>query len=171
MATVKFLNAAGKYDDPSARHNVINYICQRTKTPSGLIIGCPMSPAVAAAEMQSVAQNFHKDNKVRIRHFVIALYKGELPSLTHIDAMAEDICRELGQTYQIICALHEDTQIPHIHFVFNPVSYVNGSKYSGTRAEHRGLMDLLWRVVSRHGIRTFYEIKYRPESADQHELD
>ena len=169
MATVKFLNAAGKYDDPGARDDVINYFCRKDKTPSGLIIGCPMAPAEAAAQMQAVAAAYHKDNKVRIRHFVISLYKGELQSLTQIDALAEDICRELGRTYQIVCAFHEDTQTPHVHVVFNPVSYVDGHKYSGTREEHRGLMALLWKIVSRHGIRTFYEVKYRPESENQHE--
>ena len=34
MATVKFLNAAGKYDDPAARDDVIRYITQKVKTPS-----------------------------------------------------------------------------------------------------------------------------------------
>ena len=119
--------------------------------------------------MQAVAAAYHKDNKVRIRHFVISLYKGEFQSLTQIDALAEDICRELGRTYQIVCAFHEDTQTPHVHVVLNPVSYVDGHKYSGTREEHRGLMALLWKIVSRHGIRTFYEVKYRPESENQHE--
>lgn len=126
MATVKFLNAAGKYDDPGARHDVIRYILQPIKTPSGLVIGCPMEPAMAAAQMQAVAQNFRKDNKVRIRHFVISFYRTEQLNLQQLDALAEDVCREIGREYQIVCALHEDTLTPHIHFVFNPVSYVDG---------------------------------------------
>lgn len=169
MATVKFLNAAGKYDDPGARHDVINYIFRRDKTPSALIIGCPVDPAMAAEQMRSVAEFYHKDNKVRIRHFVISFYRNELLTMAQLDGLAQDICREIGREYQIVCALHEDTASPHIHFVFNPVSYVDGHKYSGTREEHRALKDLLRQCVGRFGIRVFYEVKYRPEGNDPHE--
>jgi len=39
MAAVKFLNAAGKYDDPGARANVLAYMLQEANTPSGFV-GC-----------------------------------------------------------------------------------------------------------------------------------
>lgn len=39
MATMKFLNAAGKYSDPLAYDCVISYILQSHKTPSRIIGG------------------------------------------------------------------------------------------------------------------------------------
>lgn len=169
MATVKFLNAAGKYDDPGARHDVINYIFRQDKTPGRYIGGYGVELTMAAVQMQAVAESFKKDNKVRIRHFVISLYQNEPLNLQQTRWIAEGICQEIGQTYQIVYAVHEDTRNPHIHFVFNPVSHLNGHKYSGTREEHRALKELLGRQLCRHGIRVFYEVKYRPESANQHE--
>ena len=34
MANVKFVNAAGKYQDDTARHDLIHYMTQRKKTPN-----------------------------------------------------------------------------------------------------------------------------------------
>ena len=77
MATVKFLNAAGKYDDPAAREDVIRYITQKVKTPSGYIGACGVDIPNAAQQMQEVSASFKKDNKIRIRHFVVSFYRNE----------------------------------------------------------------------------------------------
>ena len=89
--------------------------------------------------------------------------------LITVQPLDEDIFRALGLAYQIVRALHGYTPTSNVHFVINPVSYVDGHKYRGIRAGHRGLMDLLWRAVSRHGICSFYEVKYHSESENQHE--
>lgn len=162
MATVKFLNRAGKYDDPVARANVISYILQPSKTRSGFVGCCGVELGMAAEQMQALSESYKKDNKVRLRHFVVSFYHTETMMLKQVRWIAEGICQELGQTYQVVYAVHEDTMNPHIHFVFNPVGY-DGHKYSGTKAEHHNLKDLLRRHLSHHGIMIFYEVKYRPE--------
>ena len=77
MATIKFLNAAGKYDDPASRDDVIRYITQKHKTPSGYIGACGVDVPYAAKQMQEVSESFKKDNKIRIRHFVLSFYRNE----------------------------------------------------------------------------------------------
>ena len=74
-----------------------------------------------------------------------------------------------GALYQCVYAVHEDTYHTHFHFVFNPVSFVDGHKYSGTKEEHHDLKRLLRRHLDRHGIKMFYEVKYRPEAQDPYE--
>lgn len=168
MATVKFLNAAGKYDDPAARETVISYILQKTKTRSGFVGSCGVDLDMAAEQMQALAESFKKDNKIRLRHFVVSFYYAETMMLKQVQWIAEGISQELGQTYQVVYAVHEDTMSPHIHFVFNPVGY-DGHKYSGTKAEHHGLKELLRRHLNIHGIKMLYEVKYRPEVQNPYE--
>ena len=55
---------------------------------------------------------------------------------------ANEITRILSQRHETAYAVHEDTQIPHIHFAFNPVSYIDGYKYHGGKQEFRELMDM-----------------------------
>lgn len=168
MAAVKFLNAAGKYDDPGARANVLAYMLQKAKTPSGFVGCCGVELGMAAEQMQALAESFKKDNKIRLRHFVISFYPAEIMMLRQVQWIADGICRELGQIYQTVYAVHEDTPNPHIHFVFNPVGY-DGHKYSGTKEEHHDLKRLLRRHLDRHGVKMFYEVKYRPEAQDPYE--
>lgn len=169
MATVKFLNAAGKYDDPAAREDVIRYITQKVKTPSGYIGASGVDIPYAAQQMQEVAASFKKDNKIRIRHFVVSFYRNEFITPYKANMIASMIAVELGRIYQCVYAVHEDTYNIHVHFVFNPVSFVNGYKYSGTKEEHKALKELIANHVKSMGISIFYEVKYYQEPNNRYE--
>lgn len=169
MATVKFLNAAGKYDDPASREDVIRYITQKHKTPSGYIGACGVDVPYAAQQMQEVSASFKKDNKIRIRHFVVTFHRSELVTPYKANMIASMIAHEIGQRYQCIYAVHEDTYHTHFHFVFNPVSFVDGHKYSGTKEEHKALKERIAMCVKTMGIHIFYEVKYYPETNNRYE--
>lgn len=169
MATVKFLNAAGKYDDPDARAAVIAYITQKEKTPHGYVGTCAVDLTCAAQQMQAVAESYKKDNKVRIRHFVVSFYPGEIKGAGQANFIAMMLSWDLGSRYQCVYAVHEDTEHVHFHFVFNPVSYVDGYKYSGTKEEHHMLKQLIWKHVRGMGVKRFYEVKYHPVPYNAHE--
>ena len=113
MATIKFLNAAGKYDDAAARDDVIRYITQKVKTPSGYIGACGVDLPYAAQQMQAVAESFKKDNKVRIRHFVVSFYRNEAIDPYKASMIASTIAGEIGRIFQCVYAVHEDTY--HLH--------------------------------------------------------
>jgi hypothetical protein len=169
MATVKFLNAAGKYGDPGARAAVIAYITQKEKTPHGYVGSAAVDLTCAAQQMQAVAESFKKDNKVRIRHFVVSFYPGEIKGPGQANFVALMLSSELAQRYQCVYAVHEDTDHVHFHIVFNPVSYVDGHKYSGTKEEHKDLRNLIGKYVRAMGIQIFYEVKYYPEPNNLYE--
>lgn len=169
MATIKFLNAAGKYDDPAAREDVIRYTTQKVKTPSGYIGACGVDIPYAAKQMQEVSAFFKKDNKIRIRHFVVTFHRSELVTPHKADMIASMIAHEIGQQYQCIYAVHEDTYHTHFHFVFNPVCFVDGHKFSGTKEEHKALKELIAMCVKAMGIHIFYEVKYYPEPNNRFE--
>ena len=60
--------------------------------------------------------------------------------------------RYLGKEYQAIYAVHENTESLHIHIVMNSVSYIDGHRYRGTKAEHYEFMDFLRNVLIYYGI-------------------
>ena len=169
MATVKFLNAAGKYDDPAAREDVIRYITQPHKTPHGFVGAYGVELPYAAQQMQAVAESFIKDNNVWFRHFVVAFYRTEAIDPYKANLPASMIAGEIGRLFQCVYAVHEDTYHLHFHFVFNPVSFVNGYKYSGTKEEHKDLRNLIGKYVRAMGIQIFYEVKYYPEPNNLYE--
>lgn len=169
MATVKFLNAAGKYDDPAAREDVIRYITQPYKTTHGFVGAYGVDIPYAAQQMQAVAASYKKDNKIRIRHFMVSFHPSEHISADKANLIAMMIAQDLGRIYQCVYAVHEDTHQIHFHLVFNPVSHVNGYKYSGTREEHKALRELIGNHVKAMGVHIFYETKYHPEPNNRFE--
>lgn len=83
--------------------------------------------------------------------------------------IASMIAKELGRVYQCVYAVHEDTDQVHFHFAFNPVSFINGYKYSGTKGEHKELKQKIEKCVKAMGIHILYEVKYYPETKDCYE--
>ena len=65
--------------------------------------------------------------------------------------------------YQVVYALHEDTDYPHIHFVFNSICYQNGQRYRGDKAEYYDLLNYAKNALHHVGIHCLIEVKYRPE--------
>ncbi len=150
MALMKFIteNALNssyseKYKDDDAIGDVVNYVCNAEKT-DGCIGGWAVDPYHAAYEMELLAKLFHNDRGVRLRHWVITFSDSELCELEYrFRRSAMDALHCLGayfsafykERYQILYAVHGGEQ-PHIHFVMNTVSYVDGKKFSGNKADY-----------------------------------
>lgn len=160
MATVKFVAAAGKYQDDDARHDLIHYMIQKSKTPNHIINFSHGDISQAADQMTNTAKAWNKDAGVRICHFIISFAPGDINSMECMIYAANEIMRLLSQRHEIAYAVHEDTRIPHIHFAFNPVSYIDGYKYHGGKQEFKELMDMLRGVMNYIGVYQFFRVKY-----------
>lgn len=169
MATIKFLNAAGKYSDANALKNVITYILQPTKTPSHIIGGKCVDLQNAVESMRTIAQHYGKDHGTRLRHFVLSFYPREVYCSHVLQAVAERICSYIGNNYQVVYALHEDTETMHIHFVFNAVSYVDGHKYHGDKHDYHALINYVRCVLHSYGITKLISVKYYHSPGNPHE--
>ena len=169
MANVKFANAAGKYQDDTARHDLIHYMTQHKKTPNHITGFSHGDISTAADQMAHTAQSFGKDHGVRIYHFIITFAPGDINGMEYILYAANEITRILGQRHEIAYAVHEDTRIPHIHFAFNPVSFLDGYKYHGGKEEFKELMDMLRGVMRFIGLFTFYRVKNRGDEINGNE--
>ena len=169
MANVKIVNAAGKYQDDNARHDLIHYVTQGRKVPNHIVGFSHGDIAQAADRMTRTARSFGKNQGVRICHFIITFAPDDVRGLEYILYAADEITRIIGQRHEIAYAVHEDTHIPHIHFAFNPVSFVDGYKYHGGKAEFRELMEKLTKVMHFIGVYRFFRVKYVPNGAEPHE--
>ena len=160
MANVKFVNAAGKYQDDTALYDLIHYMTQRKKIPNHIVGFSHGDISIAADQMTQTARSFGKDQGVRIHHFIITFAPGDVRGLEYIIYAANEITRHLGKRHETAYAVHEDTRIPHIHFAFNPVSFVDEYKYHGGKEEFKELMDMLRGVMRFIGVYRFYRVKH-----------
>lgn len=164
----KKIAASGKYQDPQAIPDVVSYICRPDKTPSQIIGGVKIDLQDIAGSMIAVSDGFHNNSRIRLHHFILAFPAEEFQRLGMLRQIAEEVCGYLGRCYQIVYALHEDTDHPHLHFVFNAVSYIDGIKYRGGKAEYYELIGLCKNILRSYRFQLI-PVTYKPEPYNPHE--
>lgn len=162
MATYKVIGKGqdGKYFDDAARRDVINYCQQEYKTPSALMGSRAVSLGNAAFEMETIARLYNNDHKLRLRHSIISFDERDHISPAQAAQIAEAAIRYFGNEFQVLYAIHEDAGHIHAHIVMNQVSYVDGHKYHGSRAEYYAFVGYMKTVVRP------YHILFIPVSGD-----
>lgn len=125
----------GKFFDDFAYYNAINYIFNPEKAV--MIGGSGISSyANAVDDMRDVAIRFGKDRGKRIRHSILAFEENEDVSIGEADAFAKGIIAHYAPEYQIVYAIHANTEHLHIHFVMNQISYIDGHRYDEKKKDY-----------------------------------
>ena len=169
MSLFKEVAFPGKYRDDNAIYDLVNYIMQPKKTQNEIVDGMHVADNDFAGSMVRVSERFHKNSGIRLRHFIVSFQRYEVKSLGVFICIGREICRYIGQEYQVVYALHLDTEYPHFHFVFNAVSFVDGHRYKGSHQEYHNLINHIGRVVRSYGIRELKPVSYTPNPSDPHE--
>ncbi|MCQ2741244.1 MAG: relaxase/mobilization nuclease domain-containing protein [Alphaproteobacteria bacterium] len=155
MAVFKIVNTVGKYHDAEARDDVVNYILRSDKVKSGYAGVCALDPFVdIVVQMEETSESFAKDKGVRLRHWVISFDTKEVTNPSIVNEIALKVAMVIGANFQTVYAVHEDKFYLHFHLVYNAVSYVDGHRFYGTRADFYEFSNLLKTVCTQYGIRT-----------------
>lgn len=133
MPLIKFVNE--KYTSYKAMENLIFYIMAAKKTPNRIIGAIAVYPI----EKEEIVRQFkqtqilHRNQKKnRALHIILSFSTEEAQWLTFKDyeKIGYSIANYYGKVnHQVVFALHEDTDNPHIHFAVNTVNYITGKKY------------------------------------------
>lgn len=156
MATIKCINCRDKYHDDDAKRDVINYILNPDKMIHGYFGMTHVNPANPDLSMYDTSMSFGQERGVRIRHYVVSFSNKELTNPMIANLIATEIMNAIGGKFQCIYGVHENTSELHIHLAFNTVSYLDGSRFYGTKAEHRGLMNIIKFACSHYGCIAYY---------------
>lgn len=145
MALVKMIGE--DYPDRKDLQNLVQYIIQPDKAVHGLVGGFGLLPAgeeEIIRQMETVKEVWHKTGGRQARHFVVSFAWGEHISEAEAWRLAYWIALYYADRYQIVYAVHEDTENLHIHFVFNPVSFVDGRIYAEGKDDLSRLEAHIW---------------------------
>lgn len=137
MATYKVIGIGkhGKFFDNHAYQDAIYYIFNPDK--ASYIGGAGISSmSTAAEEMQKTAIDFGKDCGKRLRHSVLSFDENEHISPEQANEFADKIIQHYASQYQIVYSVHTNTNNPHIHFVMNQISFIDGHRYAGKKQDY-----------------------------------
>ena len=142
--------------------DVIAYAANEDKTEKHFYttgINCYVE--FARDQFDSVKQRFEKTGDIVACHAYQSFMEGEVtPDEAH--AIGVQLAKELwGDRFQIVVATHVNTKCVHNHIVINSVSFIDGLKFNGCKANTRLLRDTSDRICLEHGLSVINEPKGR----------
>lgn len=142
--------------------DVIAYAANEDKTEKHFYttgINCYVE--FARDQFDSVKQRFEKTGDIVAFHAYQSFREGEVtPDEAH--AIGVQLAKELwGDRFQMVVATHVNTKCVHNHIVINSVSFVDGLKFNGCKANTRLLRDTSDRICLEHGLSVINEPKGR----------
>ena len=148
MATYKVagIGEHRKFFDDNAYDNSISYIFNPQK--AAYIGGANISSAqTAALEMEQTAVTFGKNSGKHVRHSIISFDKCEHVTPEQANGYAQRIVQHYSPEYQIVYAIHTNTDEVHIHLVMNQIFYLDGHRYDGKKKDYYDFMQHIRRVT------------------------
>ena len=108
----------------------INYIMNTDKTQEGRLIGgVNCQPDMAFEQMKDTKRKFGKVDQRQGYHIVLSFKEGEITPDTAYELTEKFMQQYLRNQYEVVFAVHDNTDHIHSHIVFNSVSCINGRKY------------------------------------------
>lgn len=155
MAILKFPPNPYKnnYRNPDAIRNVIHYILEPSKTPNSIIgavgLDCSCESNMIIL-MESLQSYYRKTSGKHIHHFIVSFSKDEIKKIRLKDYIyiGYSITDFFDNQYQIVFALHENTNQTHFHFALNPVNFNTGNKIHWQKKDSNKLNVWIQKVVS-----------------------
>ena len=131
---------------------VIQYAEKDEKTDQRLFvagINCPKQRAYEA--MMAVKRHFGKTGGTVAWHGYQSFAVGEVTPEEAFEIGKETARRMWGDKYQVVVTVHLNTDNLHCHFVVNPISFIDGSRFQNKIYNHRRLREISDEVCRERG--------------------
>ena len=124
-------------------YNALKYAENDDKTDQRLFvagINCPKQRAYEA--MMAVKRRFGKTGGTVAWHGYQSFAEGEVTPEEAFEIGKETARQMWGDKYQVIVTVHLNTDNLHCHFVVNPISFIDGSRFQNKIYNHRRLREI-----------------------------
>lgn len=141
MAVVKVVNRP--YVTLQDMYNLICYVVEKAE----YVGGCGLSlidieSVVYEFEVTKILWEKEEEGRRQVRHVIVSLESDKF-SIEDTKKVAWKMAEYFGMRHQVIYGVHDDTQNPHIHFVINTVSFLDGQMISEGWNELDGLKNIV----------------------------
>ena len=131
----------------------LRYAENDNKTDRQVFVGgINCSKQNAYAEMIAVQRRFGLRGKVVGYHGIQSFKEGEVTPEQAFKIGKETARKMWGNRYQVLVTVHLNTDNIHCHFVVNPVSFKDGSKFQNKIGDHKELRWVSDQICREHGL-------------------
>lgn len=158
MAITKILTINDSGVKFSGKHlkQAIEYIIDSGKTQDGrFVTGINCQPEKAIEQMKATKLKFGKADKRQGYHLIISFEEGEVTPDTAFEIIGKFVQEYLGEGYEAIYAVHDNTAHVHGHIIFNSVNYVTGRKFRYEKGDWaKRIQPITNRLSTEYGLST-----------------
>lgn len=156
MAILKIINNHSK--SPKALKNIISYVLKESKTEDNLRYlhgeyrADQISPKEVFQDFMRVKKLFQKEDGRMYQHGTVSWHEDEAISYEKALSFGIELLEKLYPYHQVALAVHTDRNHPHIHFVVNSVSYVDGSMLHWSKKDLLKAKEESDRLCGKYGL-------------------
>lgn len=158
MAITKILTINDSGVKFAGKHleQAVSYILDWEKTQGGrLVTGINCQPEKAYGQMAATKRKYGKTDKRQGYHLIISFEAGEVTPDTAFEIIRRFVEEYLGQEYEAVLAVHDNTAHVHGHIIFNSVNYLNGRKYRYEKGDWaKKIQPITNRLCEEYGLST-----------------
>ena len=132
MAISKILHMKDSGNSFHARHlkRALDYVMNPEKTQRGRLVGAiNCQTDMAFEQMMDTKKQFGKTDKRQGYHIILSFKEDEVEPDRAFEITQKFVAEYLGDAYEAVFVVHDNTDHVHSHIVFNSVSFVDGKKY------------------------------------------
>ena len=131
----------------------LSYAENDNKTDRKMYVGgINCSKQNAYAEMIAVQRRFGLRGKVVGYHGIQSFREGEVTPEQAFEIGKATARKMWGDRYQVLVTVHLNTDNAHCHFVVNPVSFKDGTKFQNKIGDHKELRRVSDEICREHGL-------------------
>ncbi len=148
----------------------LDYIADRKKTDGGRWVSSLNCRTDHVYEqMRETKKFFGKTNQRQGYHLIISFVEGEVDAKTAFEIIGRFAKEYLGQEYEVLYAVHDNTEHIHGHVIFNSVSFRTGRKYRYEKGDWaKKIQPITNRLCEEYGLSTIEIEEDRVKPSEQY---
>lgn len=158
MAITKILTIHDSGVKFAGKHlkQAIEYILDWEKTQGGrFVTGINCQPYNAFRQMKATKVKFGKTDKRQGYHLILSFEEGEVTPEKAFEIIGKFAEEYLGQSYEAVYSVHDNTAHVHGHIIFNSVNYETGRKFRYEKGDWaRIIQPITNRLCEEYGLST-----------------
>lgn len=156
ISKILYMKDCGNHFHGKHLKQSLDYVMNPEKTQNGRLVGgmnCQLDAAFK--QMMDTKKDFGKVDKRQGYHLIISFKEGEVSPDTAYEITGRFVKEYLGQQYEAVYCVHDNTDHVHSHIIFNSVSFVDGRKYRYEKGDwERDIQPITNRLCEEYGLST-----------------
>lgn len=156
ISKILYMKDCGGHFHGKHLKQALDYVMNPEKTQDGRLVGgMNCQPDTAFEDMKATKRQFGKIDKRQGYHLILSFKEGEVTPDTAFEITQRFVAEYLGQTYEAVYCVHDNTEHIHSHIIFNSVSFLDGRKYRYEKGDwEKEIQPITNRLCEEYGLST-----------------